>query len=61
MKVTATKAGFYERLHKPGDEFEISEEKFSESWMKRKAGRPPKADKPKYEAVKQEEAEKAPE
>lgn len=53
MRVVATKAGFYNRLHSPGDEFEVTEKTFSKTWMKKitktKAEKPPaepKADNP---------------
>lgn len=33
MKVMATQKGFYKRLHKPGDTFEVPKDMFSETWM----------------------------
>ena len=35
MRVTATHPGFYVKLRKPGDEFDVTERVFSARWMKR--------------------------
>ncbi len=51
MKVIATAVGFYSKLQKVGDSFEIKNEKaFSKKWMK-------KAGKKKKEDVEVEETE----
>lgn len=35
MNVIATQVGFYVKLRKPGDEFDVPERAFSAKWMKR--------------------------
>lgn len=37
MRVIATQVGFFVKLRRPGDQFEIRDELFSAQWMKRVA------------------------
>jgi len=51
MKVRATAVGFLDCIREVGDEFEVTDEQFSEKWMeesedKPRRGRPPKAKEP---------------
>lgn len=35
MLVTATQVGFYVKLRKPGEQFDVRDDAFSQKWMKR--------------------------